>query len=385
MAIDYKIFTKCSQLPNTWDALANHDVFLQSTYLKALEHSSPNNITWYYVGIFKDEHLVGIAIIQRVQLYVKDMFRITSNSQWKAVIRSLLSKVLKGNILVVGNLMQTGQHGVFFDKYQLSQTDYIETVFKVLETIKINIKQTDKKTVRVLLFKDYFENDTIYQSQEQFKQKGFHQLSVQPNMLMNLPSNWQNFDDYLNDLSAKYRARYKRAVKKLGDVSVKELELEDIQLHSNCLYDLYKNVSNNAPFNTFILDEQHFYQLKKELQNNFKVFGFFLNGDLVGFHTLILNNQQLETYFLGYDEAYQHSNQLYLNMLYNMLYFGIENQFKTIVYARTAMEIKSSVGAKAVPMSMYLKHTNGLINAMLKWLFKVMNPSQTWEERHPFK
>lgn len=385
MAIDYKIFTDCSQLPNTWDTLANHDIFLQSSYLKALEQSSPINMSWYFVGIFKDEHLAGIAIIQRVQLYLKDMFRITSNSQWKAVVRSLLSKVLKGNILVVGNLMQTGQHGVYFDGNQLSQTAYIETLLKALDAIKTSIKLVDNKTVRVLLFKDYFEDDAIHQSREQFKQKGFHQLNVQPNMLLKIPSHWNHFDDYLNDLSAKYRTRYKRAVKKLGDISVKELELEDIHLHSKHLYDLYKNVSNNAPFNTFILHEHHFYQLKKELQSNFKVFGYFLNGNLVGFHTLILNNQQLETYFLGYDETHQHHNQLYLNMLYKMLHFGIDNRFETIIYARTAMEIKSSVGAKAIPMTMYLKHTNGLINSMLKWLFKVMNPSSSWDERHPFK
>src|SRR5690606_25513750 len=145
----------------------------------------------------------------RVQLYLKDMFRITSNSQWKAVVRSLLSKVLKGNILVVGNLMQTGQHGVFFDENQLSQSEFIAALFKALETIKIAIKQVDNKTVRVLLFKDYFEDDSIHQSREQFKQKGFHQLNVQPNMMLKIPSHWKHFDDYLNDLSAKYRTRYK--------------------------------------------------------------------------------------------------------------------------------------------------------------------------------
>src|SRR5690606_19047788 len=133
---------------------------------------------------------VGINIIQRVQLYLKDMFRITSNSQLKAVVRSWLSKGLKGNILVAGNLMQTGQHGVFFDENQLSQTEYITTLFKALDAIKTNIKQVDKKTVRVLLFKDYFEDDTIHQSQGQFKQNGFHQLNVQPNMLLKIPSHW---------------------------------------------------------------------------------------------------------------------------------------------------------------------------------------------------
>lgn len=385
MAIDYKIFTQSAQFPSAWNTFVQHDVFLQSSYLKALEHSSPTNMSWYYVVIFKDEQLAGIAIIQRVQLYLKDMFRIVSNSLWKALVRSILSKVLKGNILVVGNLMQTGQHGIFFDENHLTQSEFIKTLFNALDTIKHTIKQLDKKKVRVLLFKDYFDDDTIHQSKAEFKQQGFYQLNVQPNMVLNIPSHWHNFDHYLNDLSAKYRTRYKRAIKKFGIISVKELELDDIQLRSNRMYELYKNVSNNAPFNTFILHENHFYQLKKELQDNFKVFGYFLNTELIGFHSLILNHQQLETYFLGYDTIHQQNNQLYLNMLYKMLNFAIDNRFKTVVYARTAIEIKSSVGAKAIPMSMYLKHTNSIINFMLKWLFKVMNPSSNWEERHPFK
>ena len=81
--------------------------------------------------------------------------------------------------------------------------------------------------------------------------------------------------------------------------------------------------------------------------------------------TLILNGKNLETYFLGYDKAHQYPNQLYLNMLYDMVKFGIENKFSSIVYARTAMEIKSSVGAKPKAMVVYLKHTNRFMNAIL--------------------
>ena len=93
----------------------------------------------------------------------------------------------------------------------------------------------------------------------------------------------------------------------------------------------------------------------------------------------------METYFLGYDEAHQYPNQLYLNMLYDMLKFGIENRHETVVYARTAMEIKSSIGAKAKPMVVYMKHTNPFLNTILKQVFKLMNPLQDWEKRHPFK
>lgn len=97
---------------------------------------------------------------------------------------------------------------------------------------------------------------------------------------------------------------------------------------------------------------------------------------MIGFFTLILNNKTLETYFLGYGAAHQYRRQLYLNMLYEMIAFGISKNFKTIVYARTAIEIKRSVGAEPKPMSKYIKHINPTINARLKPIFKLMNPER---------
>ena len=99
---------------------------------------------------------------------------------------------------------------------------------------------------------------------------------------------------------------------------------------------------------------------------------------------MILNHDVLETYFLGYDSDHQYKNQLYLNMLYDMLGFAIEHKLSSVVYARTAMEIKSSVGAKPIPMTMYMRHTNDLANLILKGVFNFMKPNQNWEERHPF-
>lgn len=115
------------------------------------------------------------------------------------------------------------------------------------------------------------------------------------------------------------------------------------------------------------------------------MFGYYLDNRIIGFYTLILNYGALETYFLGYDRKHQYANQLYLNMLYDMAGFAIQNKFETVVYARTAMEIKSSVGALPEGMVMYMKHTNRWANAILRIIFNFMNPSQKWKERHPFK
>jgi hypothetical protein len=198
-------------------------------------------------------------------------------------------------------------------------------------------------------------------------------------------ANWRQWEDYVISLNKKYKTRHKRSKKKFGDIQRRELDTEMIRNSSKQLYKLYKNVSDNAKFNTFVLTQNHFYSLKKHLKEKFKVFGYFLNNELIGFYTLILNGATLETYFLGYDKEHQYPNQLYLNMLYDMARFAIEYKFTTIVYARTAMEIKSSVGAKPKEMIMYMKHTNSIANALLRKIFSLMKPSQKWTERHPFK
>lgn len=381
----FQIYSSFKELPESWKSISEHDIFLQLNYFEALEKASPENIQFYYVGVFKNDDLVGVAVIQRVQLYLKDMFRKTSVSCLKTFFQSVVSKILKGNILVVGNLTHTGQHGMFYQTNSISQAEYLEVVFDALNALKIKIKETQKKTIRVIMLKDFFNEDSIHNHKETFLSHKLHNVFVQPNMIMSVQPNWLKIEDYVSSLNKKYRARYKRAKKKLGIITCQELDLETIQNNSEQLHQLYLNVSNNAKFNTFILPQNHFYQLKLQLKGNFKVFGYYIDNQLIGFYTLILNNNHLETYFLGYDTEHQYPNQLYLNMLYDMVKFAIDNKFPKIVYARTAMEIKSSVGAKPEVMSVYLKHTNGFINAVLKQVFKLMNPSQDWEERHPFK
>ncbi len=381
----YHIYNTVSDLPDSWDGLVKQDVFLQSDYLQALEASAPENIKCYYIGIFKADTLVGVAIIQRVQLYLKDMFRNTQVSCVKDFLKDQVSRILKGNILVVGNLMHTGQHGMLFKKENISQSEYLKLVFEALNDIEKQIKQDENKTLRAVVFKDYFLEDTIHSEVDFFKSHGLYQVAVQPNMIMEVRSGWTNFQDYISELNKKYRTRYKRARKKFNGIISQELHLDAIENNQNQLYALYLNVSDNAKFNTFILSQNHFYQLKLQLKERFKVFGYFLNNELVGFYTLILNGNDLETYFLGYDCEHQYPNQLYLNMLYDMAEYGINNNFKNIVYARTAMEIKSSVGAEAKPMVMYLKHTNSVLNALLKEIFGLMNPKQDWQPRHPFR
>ena len=382
----FKIYYNTLELPNSWDNLGHNDIFLKTSFLKALEKSSPHNISSFYVAVYASETLVGIAIIQRVEMYLDNVFRKTSNNILKQTGKILVSKIVRGNALVVGNLMHTGQHGLFYLEQQISQIDFLNQIQKALSKITLDIKKQFNKKIRIIVFKDYFQSDTIHFQTHFFNQNALHKLQVQPNMVLSIKDTWLQKEDYINEFTKKYKRRYTTARKKCDQIIKKELDLENIKANNDILYELYQNVSENARVNSFKLDVYHFYNLKSELKDNFKVFAYFLNNQIIGFYTLILNGNNLETYFLGYHNNFQHQYQLYLNMLFDMACFGIENKFKTVIYARTAMEIKSSIGAKPHVMHIYLKHTNKFIaNTVLKLIVKYMNPMRSWEERHPFK
>ncbi|WP_452225438.1 GNAT family N-acetyltransferase [Lacinutrix chionoecetis] len=385
----FKIFSSVNELPESWNALPHNDLFLKSNFLRALENSCPKNITSFYVGIFKSENnaekLVAIAIIQRVEMYLEDIFR---NADDKYLIRKskqLVSKIVRGNALIIGNIMHTGQHGLYCNTQAISYSEYLSQVSIAIKTIEAQIKQKHKKKVRIIAFKDYFEDDSIHDNQEFFYNHKLYKVQVQPNMIFNIPPSWKKTSEYIAAFNKKYRDRYKSARKKGKNLTKKELSSEEINHLEPELFQLYKNVSDNARVNSFVLSKNHIRELKKELKENFKVFGYFLDGVLVGFFTLILNNNSLETYFLGYNHKLQHQHQMYLNMLYDMAQFGIDNNFNEVIYARTAMEIKSSIGAKPKTMHIYMKHTNFIANSVLKLIVKYLNPTRQWVERHPFK
>jgi hypothetical protein len=273
--------------------------------------------------------------------------------------------------------MLTGQNGFYFDAAKITFEQVVPLLDRAVQKMQKDIRKTS-----LIIYKDYQFNFVNY-----FQSKN-HQLyfrfSVQPNMILKINESWTVYEDYLNDFSKKYRTRARSARKKFENIEKHEMNLDEIQKHQDEMNILYQNVAENAPFNTFFLAEHHFECMKKNINENFKVFGYFLNQKLIGFYTLILNNQDIDTYFLGYDKEIQKERQLYLNMLLDMVEFAISNKSKRIIFGRTALEIKSTIGAEPIEIFGLIKHNNSLVNLFMKRIFIGLNPKKEWIQRKPF-
>jgi predicted N-acyltransferase len=378
--ITYTIYSSISQLPNSWDEVAHQNAFLQTPYLRVLEESAPTNMQCFYIGIFENSVLIGVAMAQYLNLNKLESFG-ERDKCFKTYARNFVFKNFAAHALFLGNNMITGQNGYLFNK-EIGTKAVGQILQQCANEITAYFKKKNIK-IHIVSFKDFYQHCAEELKNSAFS--GLYEFNTQPNMIFELQHQWKTDADYVAVLSKKYRDQYKRAHKKFEGIETRELFLGDIILQENRIYELYYHVAKNAPFNTFFLARNHFSAFKKHCGERFILVGYFLQDKLVGFHTLLLNGDTLETYFLGYDEQIQKEKMLYLNMLYNMTKYGIENQFKKIIFGRTALEIKSSIGAQPTLMSGFIYHNTQLINRYFDKIFPRLEPASVWHQRHPFK
>ena len=379
-AYTFSIYESVKQLPSQWNSLASSNIFLSTHYLEVLEESAPQNMSCFFIGIFENKNLVGIALSQFLDLNKLESFG-ERDKCVKTFVRNLIFRNFCSHVLLLGNNMLSGQNAYQFSE-QIDSAKGIEVLYQAIDEIKKILKQKGL-TVHLTTLKDFEEKEQLHFSAPQFQ--SFYRFTTQPNMVFCSCDHWHTFDDYIASLSKKYRDQYKRCRKKAAGIHKQKMDLKDIIASEETIYDLYHHVAQNAPFNTFFLAKNHFRVMKEKLKDNFLFYGYFENGQLIGFNTLIKNGTQMDTYFLGYDEKIQREKMLYLNMLYDMIAYSINKGFKEIIFARTALEIKSSVGAKPEEMYGFMQHSNVLINKKMEQLFCYLEPKTEWQERNPFK
>ncbi|MEM0578562.1 8-amino-7-oxononanoate synthase [Flavobacterium polysaccharolyticum] len=378
--LSFVIYQSASELPENWDTIAKSTIFLQKDYFEILEYSCPSNMKCFFIGVFQNKELVGVALSQFLDLNKLESFG-ERDQCLKTIIRNFAFKRFSSHVLFLGNCMLTGENAYSF----LDFIPYNEQI-KVLHEAQNKIEGILKNQgipIHLRTSKDFSKAKIDEINQTSFG--SIFQFTTQPNMIFSIPEHWKKEQDYINALAKKYRDQYKRARKKGEGVLKRKLSLTEIEQNQELIYDLYYHVAKNAPFNSFFLAKNHFSVLKKVWKENFLFYGYFNDEKLIGFNTLIKNGDTMDTYFLGYDDTIQREKMLYLNMLYDMIAYSIKKEFKTIIFARTALEIKSSVGA--IPETMYglMEHKNPILNYFLPHFFYYLEPKTIWKERNPFK
>lgn len=355
-------------------------LFLDPTYLYVLEQNPPRNMRFYYLLFWEESRCVGIAYIQDMPFRPAGYGPDPELKGWKR-LRHWIKKRLVMPSLICGNLLLTGQHGFCFPNLEGKQQ--VQLIEAGLAHIRRR-RPSDSRLPPLLVYKDFrhLSKESLAQP---LQRKGYLPIQVQPAMRLHLRPHWRQFDDYLADMKSKYRVRARRAAKKGQDFERKELSLEDLQALEERLYELYINIAERADYNGFLLHPQYFTALKRAFPKQVKLFGYFLSGRLVAFYTAVFNKSEVEAHFLGFESELNASHQVYLNILYDLVHLSIYHHKSSLHFARTALAIKSSVGAEPEAMTLFMRQSSTLLNQVLGPTFNWLHDDEEWTQRHPFK
>jgi hypothetical protein len=370
------------------------DFFLSLDYLEALEKTPPADFSFAYLVITQPitDKIVGFMACQIKYFDASKSFNFNDKNpsiydKLKVNSQKFVAKLTRFSTLIIGNLTLTGQHSFYFNDDEINDFELKKLLYTEGSSfLKKQLWDKYKIKIASVFVKDFYQDSSNYALMQAVKNQGYNEFQVEPNFVFDIKNDWKTMDNYLDALASKYRVRAKRAFKKLGkEVEKKEFFEERIIANKLKINELYEQVSKGAGFNLVDLNPDYFLQMKINLGDNFRLFGYFLDQKLIGFYTIINNGEELEAHFLGYDASLNHEHQIYLNMLFDLINLGIEGNFKRIIFSRTAHEIKSSVGAEPVEMSLFMKHDNLIMNRLLPIILRVLSPREVWTPRAPFK
>lgn len=383
----FEIYNHIEQVVPTWSTMSEgKDVLFSYPFLKTVENFAPVGITPFYVVVKQDQEEVAILYFQLKFVKLIENLRLSEQEGATMVqravvpLRNAIIKSIQFQTLICGNLLVTGNYG--FDKTQYaSADDAFLFVTKAMDAIRKKLEK-DNIWVDLMVIKDLTEDQ---RPKSRTLQKGFTKFKVQPKMLFTISEKWATFDDYLADLKSKYRVRANKAIALGKPIRRKILNFDDIILYRTEIYNLYKNISDQAKFNAFLLDRFYFENLKKNLGEDIQFTSYWLDDKMIAFYTSIIYDDTLNAHFLGYDHNENQKHHLYLNILLDIIHEGIARKMRLIDMSRTAIEIKSSVGAIPQDLDLYVKHTNSVINKSLETLITIVNPETNYVYRDPYR
>ncbi len=384
--ISFKVFDKMDFIKVQWDGLMPDEWFYKSAYLKSLEDSNPDHIANLYVLVSKAGILSGALLLQRTILEVKESFNYeqystnrSTMSIWWQRFRQWFLSMFSIRILTIGNLFLTGNYGIMLSSFGSKEEQFL-LAQAIVNKLKIVLKKSPYR-FKAQLYKDFFVPHVPDK-----KVIEMVKFRIDPNMILDMNKSWNHFDDYLLDMKSKYRVRMKSALKRASSLTRRTMSLEEIVRHEATLYKLYSDLLDGAGFVLAKGKQNYFTELKRAFGESFMVVGYWSGDELVAFYTWVQEGDKMDTHFIGFRQDLNNQFQLYLNILLDLVRDAISIQATKVYFFRTALEIKSSIGASPHEMVCYFRLNNTLLNrfVVLK-LFPAFVPKQTWEQRHPFK
>jgi hypothetical protein len=210
---------------------------------------------------------------------------------------------------------------------------------------------------------------------------GYNSYIPEPEMILDLEENWQSIDDYVQALNKRYRQRYRNVRKRGEALRVRQIYTSEISALRIELQALLDHVLQRSRFALFEERIDFYLECAQQMGDSFLFKVYELEGRIVGFSTAILCNETLLAHRVGINYTINASHKLYQNILYDYIEQAMALRLRRLSFGRTALEIKSAVGAYPQNLTTLMKYSAFLPNLFLRYVLRSI-PEQKWVWRN---
>lgn len=363
---------------DAWDAVIDASgrpsVHLDARCARALLHADSRQVAalrWW-----DDEgQLIGVALVEDAHAESRDL---DNHLEADSAMFSWAVKLLHGRaqrlrfpLRVMGPVLGSGDHAFrFLPEVPAEQAkQWATSALQALPT-------RNGFRPRAFLIKDFPADDAAGRIAGKSRwMRGWTDLEFDP--LMRIPVNpaWSALDGYMAELKTKARTKVKRILTCSGDCEITELTASEIAALAPELIRLYRLIYAEAGFRLGQLSEEDLIETKSTWGDHFRISVLKVQGEILGFQCGFLTPHTVEAFFVGFDRDQHKELALYQRMLVEFIRWGIETGAREVVMGRTALDIKSSVGAMPERLSCVVKFRNPFLNVLAKAAARFSHPA----------
>ena len=210
----------------------------------------------------------------------------------------------------------------------------------------------------------------------------FCKIEVEGDMVLEIHNKWCDLDSYISDFRKKYRNKITKFLNSSSEIEIRPMSANDLVFYSDNIKDLFYQVINGSKFSGPLFNTDSFLSLIKK--DTFKVYGYFLNNELIAFSSEIHQDKILYSYYVGFDKLLNKTFSIYPRILLESINNAIVLKMDKVVFGRTANEFKSNFGAVPIKSYVYIKVKNKYLSIILNPILKRLTIKK-WTKRSPFK
>ena len=344
--------------PPHWDPIADGaSIFLRRSYLQAIEACSPENTCQRSAVAFLKGKPVVILACQLAHVTGGQL--VPSKPK-----KDVLAESYKERILVCGNLVSSGLHGIAF----ASGLDK-EQGWRMAAELLYKIRQSEKLAgmVDFVMIKDI--KGAVLRESAITERYSYRRVKTDPDMVLELDKKIRSFPDYLEALNTKYRSRVKKVIKTVEEAGYTSDTLKVDAAMDKVLHGLYLEVENKSATRLARLPKGYFKELSDNLGDDFVCRALRNGKDIAGFITVIRDGDEAIAYYVGFRYEVNEEIPIYFRLLQLVLETAIEWKCKKVSFGRTALGPKADLGAKPVECHVWVRHRVPVVNWVLRKLF----------------